>query len=465
MPSGLSSIAVLPFVNMSADAEQEYFCDGMAEEIINALTKIDGLRVVARTSTFQFKGQALDLREVGKKLAATTVLEGSVRKAGDRLRVSARLIQVSDGSHMWSDTYDRQVDDVFAIQDEVSQAIRDVLRVKLLPAADTASPARPTEDMEAYRLYLQGPHHFHKHTEDGWAQAVDAFSRAIARDPSYAQPHVGLATTLWWTAFSGSTSPHEAYPKARRAALHALAIDESIGDAHSALAAVKTQYDWDWAGAKVEFNRAMELAPRSTDTLQAYSVYLLNLGWLDEAIAVTKREIELDPLFVKAHQDLGYEYYLARRFDESEAQLTATVELDPHHPPTYLCLAFTYLAQGRIVEAIAVTDRGSNLVGESPIYEAVRGWAYARGGRVEEARAILNRLEGEALRQHVSSVNLAWLHTGLGDSEKALDCLDRAYHERAVMLISLPTFLGWDPLRSDPRFHDLLRLMNFPQQP
>ena len=241
-------IAVMPFANMSADPEQEYFCDGMAEELINALTKLDDLRVVARTSTFQFKGQALDLREVGRKLGATTVLEGSVRKSGNRLRVTAQLISVADGYHLWSERYDRQMEDVFAIQDDVSQAIVDVLRVKLLPASAPPVADRYTEDVHAYQLYLQGRHHWHKHTEDGYARSLDCFTRAIARDPSYAQPYVGLAHLYLWTGFLGSSPASEAYPKAKESALKALQLDETIGDAHSALGFVLTQYEWDWTG-------------------------------------------------------------------------------------------------------------------------------------------------------------------------------------------------------------------------
>ena len=357
------SIAVLPFANMSADPEQEYFCDGMTEELINALTKVDDLRVVARTSAFQFKGQALDLREVGRKLGVTTVLEGSVRKAGNRLRVTAQLIGVADGYHLWSERYDRQMEDVFAIQDDVSQAIVDVLRVKLLPTSATPVAERHTEDVEAYQLYLQGRHHWHKHTEEGYARSLDCFTKAIARDARYPQPYVGLANLYLWTGFLGSLSASEAYPKAKEAALRALELDETIGDAHSALGFVLTQYEWDRTGAEAAFKRAIELAPHSIDALQSYSVYLMNLGPIDEAVDLIKREIELDPLFAKAHQDLGYAYYVARRFGEAEARLRATIDLDPYFPTTYLVLGFVYVAQGRIDQAVATLERGADLAG------------------------------------------------------------------------------------------------------
>ena len=323
------SIAVLPFANMSADPEQEYFCEGLAEELIDALARLDGLRVVAHTSAFQFRGKGHDLRQIGEKLKVKTVLEGSVRKAGNRLRINAQLINAEDGYHLWSERYDRQMEDVFAIQDEVSQAIVDVLRVKLLPTSTTPVAERHTEDVEAYQLYLQGRHHWQKHTEEGYARSLDCFTKAIARDARYAQPYVGLANLYLWTGFLGSSSASEAYPKAKEAALKALELDETIGDAHSALGFVLTQYEWDWAGAQAAFKRAIELAPHSIDALQSYSVYLMNLGPIDEAVDLIKREIELDPLFAKAHQDLGYAYYVAGRFDEAEAQLRATIDSRP----------------------------------------------------------------------------------------------------------------------------------------
>ena len=457
----MPSIAVMPFANMSADPEQEYFCDGMAEELINALTKLDDLRVVARTSAFQFKGQALDLREVGRKLGVTTVLEGSVRKAGNRLRVTAQLIGVADGYHLWSERYDRQMEDVFAIQDDVSQAIVDVLRVKLLPTSATVAE-RHTEDVKAYQLYLQGRHHWHKHTEDGYARSLDCFTKAIARDPRYAPPYVGLAYLYLWTGFLGSSSASEAYPKAKDAALKALELDEAIGDAHSALGFVLTQYEWDWTGAEAEFKRAIELAPHSIDALQAYSVYLMNLGPIEEAISLIKREIELDPLFAKAHQDLGYAYYVARRFDEAETQLRATIDLDPHFPTTYLCLGFVYVAQERLDQAVATLEHGADLAGGSPSYLATLAGAYARKGHTDTALEILRRLEAGAPDQPVSPVFLSWVHIALGDTGAALDCLDRAYDERSSMMISLSSFLWWAPLRAEPRFQALVRRMNYP---
>ena len=248
----LPSIAVLPFTNMSADPQQEYFCDGMAQEIINALTKLDNLRVVARTSAFQFKGQALDLRDVGKKLAVTSVLEGSVRKAGNRLRVTAQLINVSDGYHLWSERYDRSLDDVFAIQDDVSQAIVDVLRIKLLRDSRSQAPRTRPVDVETYQLYLKGRHHWNQQSQSGFAKAIDCFEKAIDRDPRYASAHVGLAQSYLDVGFLESAPPGEVYPKAREAARTALALDPSNGDAHSALAGVLGMYEWNWGRAEEE---------------------------------------------------------------------------------------------------------------------------------------------------------------------------------------------------------------------
>ena len=382
------SIAVLPFANMSADLEQEYFCDGMAEEIINALTKLGDLRVVARTSAFQFKGQAVDLREVGKKLGVTTVLEGSVRKAGNRLRVTAQLINVADGCHLWSEHYDRQLQDVFDIQDEVSETIVDVLRVKLLPAATTSAVGTRTDDLEAYQLYLQGRHYWNQHTQEGYERAVECFGKAIDHDVSYAMPHVGLADSYSWMGYVESARPIDVYPKARDAAQKALALDESIGEAHAALGTVLTMYDWEWRRAEAAVRRALELAPQSTVALEACQVYLGNLGRVDEAIALAEREIALDPLWPKAHQGLGYWHYLARRFDEAEVQLDKARDLDPHFAHTEACLGFLYVAQGRFDQAVAALDRAAELAAGSPAYLSFLGWAHGIGGNADKAREI-----------------------------------------------------------------------------
>ena len=463
--SDVPSIAVLPFANMSADPEQEYFCDGMAEEIINALTKLGDLRVVARTSAFQFKGQAVDLREVGKKLGVTTVLEGSVRKAGNRLRVTAQLINVADGYHLWSERYDRQLQDVFDIQDEVSGTIVDVLRVKLLPGAAPAAVGTRTDDLEAYQLYLQGRHYLNQHIQSGYAKAVECFDKAINRDAGYAMPHVGLADAYAWMGYVESARPIDVYPKARDAAEKALELDESIGEAHAALGMVLTMYDWEWSRAEVEVTRALELAPQSAASLEACIVYFGNLGRFDEAFTLAKRAVEIDPLWPKAHQNLGYYYYLARRFDEAEVQLNKARDLDPHFPHTHACLGFLFIAQERFDRAVTALDQAAELAAESPAYLAFLGWAYGAGGDADKAREILQRVEVMSQDQYVSPLYSSWVHIGLGETGAALDCLDRAYEERASILITLPTWLMWDPLRSDPRFQAFFRRMRFPETP
>ena len=456
---------MLPFTNMSADPEQEYFCDGMAEEIINALTKIGDLRVAARTSAFQFKGQALDLREVGQQLGVTTVLEGSVRRSGNRLRVTAQLINVADGYHLWSERYDRQMQDVFDIQDEVSESIVDVLRVKLLPAATLVAPRTRTDDLEAYQLYLQGRHHLNQHTQRGYAKAVECFGEAISHDAGYALPYAGLADSYSLMGLIESARPSDVYPKARGAAEKALELDESSGDAHAALGTVLTMYDWEWGRAEAEVRRALELAPRSTASLEAGIVYFGSLGWLDEAITLAQREIEVDPLGPKAHQNLGYLYCVARRFDDAELQLNKARDLDPHFAHAHATLGILYVGQGRFDEAVAAVDRAAELGAGSPLYVSFLGWAYGTGGEVDKAQEIVARLDATSRDQYVSPAYLAWVHAGLGDTDSALDCLDRAYEERASFLIYLPTFPGFDPLRPDPRFQALLRRMNFPETP
>ena len=460
--SEVPSIAVLPFADMSPGKDQDYFCDGLTEELIDAFARLDNLRVVGRTSSFQFRGRGHDLREIGEKLGVTTVLEGSVRKAGSRLRINAQLINTTDGYHMWSERYDRQLEDVFGVQDDVSRAIVDVLKVKLLPAATREPRTRPTKDMQAYQLYLQGRHHWNEHSQSGYDRALEYFDKAIERDPTYPMPHVGRAHSYLEMGFFESAPPIEVYPKAKEAALKALALDESNGDAHSALGGVLWMHDWNWDDADEEFRRALELAPQSIVVLQAYGLYQFNLRRPEAAITNAERQLALDPLSIWAHHSLGVSFYAAHRFDEAEAQFKATIERAPHFLMTHAMLGLTYLEWERSDQAVTVFERAADLAGASPLYLSVLGYASALTGNADRARDILQRLDRMSVDRYVAPSYESWIHTALGDTDSALDCLDRAYEERAPMLVALPWFVGWDPLRADPRFQALLQRMNFP---
>jgi TolB-like protein len=329
------SIAVLPFTNLSGDKEQEYFCDGMAEEIINALTHVEGLRVVARTSAFFFRDKEIDIREIGRKLNVGSVMEGSVRKAGNRIRITTQLINVADGYHLWSEKYDRNVgelccpEDIFAIQDEISLAIVEKLKVKLLGEEKVALVKRYTDDLEAYNLYLKGRYFWYKRTREAILKGLEYFHQAIEKDPTYALAYAGIADCYNMLGFFDYLSPKEAFPKAKAAAAKALEIDGTLAEAHSSLAEVKTYYDHDWLGAEREFQRAIELNPSYSTAYQWYGEYLALMGRHDESIIMGKRALEVDPLSPIVSTNLAGFYWLARQYDEAIERYQKVLEMEP----------------------------------------------------------------------------------------------------------------------------------------
>ena len=315
----LASIAVLPFADLSPDRDQEYFCDGMTEEIIDALAKVNGFRVVARTSSFAFKGKQQDIREIGKKLNVATVLEGSVRKDGNRLRVTAQLNSVADGYHLWSETYERELKDVFTVQDEISRAIVDTLQLKL--ASSARQPRPPSENVEAYDLYLQGRYHWSRWRSEGAERAIEYFQQAIQKDPNYAAAYSGLADSYAWMGFFGALPPNEAMPKARQAALKALALDDTLAAAHTSLGYVKSLHEFDWPGAEREFKRALQLNAGDSDAHFGYGItYLAPMGRLDEAVREMQTARDLDPLSPITNTYLGLAYqFVGNRTDAAFA--------------------------------------------------------------------------------------------------------------------------------------------------
>ncbi len=454
------SIAVLPFSNMSADPEQEYFCDGIAEEIINALTHVESLRVVARTSAFAFKGEKLDIRDIGSKLNVETILEGSVRKAGPHLRITAQLVNVDDGYHLWSERYDRQMENIFEIQDEIAGTIVDKLKVKLIGVSKTRLVKRYTDNLEAYNLYLKGRHLLDKMTPEALTKSIEYFQQAIERDPNYALAYAGLSESYLWLGFMEFISPKEVYPKAKEAALKALEIDDTMVEAWASLASVKSYFDWDWAGAEKEFKHAVELNPNSAIPHNQYGLYLANIGRFDEAVAMTARALELDPLSARWTQSLGYYYFLWGKQDEAIGQLQNAIELDPSFPFAYWNLGAVYLQKRLYEEAIPEFQKAETLSGGAPFFKVGLAYAYGVAGRRDEAIKVLHQLEQPSKQTYVSSLWIVWIYTCLGEIDQAFQWLDKAYKERASMLVCTPTFPWLDPLRDDPRFHDLLRRMN-----
>ncbi|MFN2566009.1 MAG: protein kinase [Gemmatimonadaceae bacterium] len=455
----LRSIAVLPFVNMSADQENEYFSDGMTEELINELAQVEGLRVPSRTSAFRFKGKQQDIRTIADSLGVSAVLEGSVRRAGNRLKVTAQLINAADGYHLWSETYERETRDVFAIQEEIAEAIVRTLKVKLTGADRARLVRQDTPDPEAYNLYLKGRYHWNRRTEEALKTAIPYFEQAIAEDRTFALAHAGLGDSYTLLVRYGALPPREGMPKAKAAALAALAIDSALAEALTTLAYVRLHYDWDRVSAEREFERAVALNPGYATAHQWYARYLTAVGRFDDAVRAVRRAQDLDPLSVIITAAVGYAYYFARDYDRAIAQCRKALEFDPNFSRAHYNLGLVYEQKSMFGEAIAEFQRAVALSGNTPtpLYLAALGHAYARSGRRDDASKVLRELGELSKRRYVPPYHTAVVYVGLGETDRMFEWLKKAYDERSEWLVYLHVEPVFDSLRSNPRFADLVR--------
>jgi serine/threonine protein kinase/Flp pilus assembly protein TadD len=461
--SKIPSIAVLPFTNMSADPENEYFSDGLAEDLINALTNLGQLRVVSRTSSFAFRGKETDIREIGRKLSVDTVLEGSVRKAGKRLRITAQLVNVKDGYHLWSERFDREMEDIFAIQDEISQAIVDALKITLVGAAEGSKIRRPTENIEAYNLALRGRYFWSKRTERGLQKAIECYEQAIALDAGYAPAHVGLADCYCLLAAYHIKSPAESMPQARAAAATAMKLDPKLAEAWEAKGHVRLLDDWNWTEAEREYRKAVELNAAYATAHQRLALLLCLSGRFDDARQEIGRARELEPLSLIISADVGLVSYMARDFERALEQCLATLDTDPSFGVAHFIHGLTLEQLGRFEDAIAAFDRAKNNTGGIAVTLGALGHAHAKAGDADEARFLLEEAREMAERRFVSPYSLATIHLGLGETDAALDCLERAVREKSVWLIHLhmKTDPRLDSLRIHPRLDVLMKTAGF----
>ena len=450
------SIAVLPFVNLSADKNDEYLSDGMTEELINALARLPGLRVPGRTSCFAFKGktEADIFRKVGDQLHVDTVLEGSVRKAGEKLRVTAQLINVSDGYHLWSKDYDGDIKDIFTFQSNVAQRVVEALQINLGIEAVRALAKKPTENPEAHRLYLLGRYEFGKYSEAGWTSSIRYYEQALKLDPNYALAYCGLADT--YAYMGGVVMPSkEAVDKEKEFAQKALELDPELPEAHLSLACALGGA-FDWQNAQIEFDRAIELNPNLAWAYEIYAWFLGGLGRLDEAIAKDKKAIELDPLNSFFQSALAYFLYHARRYDDAIAQIKKTLELDPTSTMARHLLGCCFLWKGDTADAIAEFQR-SKIMMTGAWYQGLLGYAYAISGDRSKAEQIRRELEEMAKRQYVNSTAFAHIRLGLGEKEKALDWLEKSFQDRESACWYLKVDPIYDRVRNEPRFQAILK--------
>jgi serine/threonine-protein kinase len=449
-------IAVLPFADLSPHRDQEYFCDGLADEIINALTRIKELKVAARTSVFSFKGKDLDVREIGRQLGVATVLEGSVRKAADRIRITAQLVDVVDGYHLWSDQYDRNFEDIFAIQEEITLAIVDSLKINLIGEEKEHLIKHHTEDVEAYNLYLQGRQFWFKRTVEGIQKGMQCFRRSIEKDPNYALAHSGIADCYSNLGFY-FLAPGEAFPKALSAAQRAIELDDSLAEGHTSLAFVKEMYEWDWAGADREYKRAIELNPSYANAYHWYALYLGGMDRWVESMAEAKKAVDLEPLSTQFQLVFGVTLHQLRLYEQAVQEFRKAIERDPtFFPPHFFLGWWTYPEMGKFEEAIAQAQKAIELSGGASITRASLGYAYAMAGKAGEARGVLAELAEISKKTYVSPVAVAAIHARLGENDRAFEYLENAYAIRDHWMSFLKVMHMFDPLHEDPRFTVLL---------
>jgi len=443
---------VLPFANLSPEPEQDYFCDGITEDIINELTSIRDLNVVGRTSSFVFKNSRLDLREIGARLSAGTVIEGSVRKSGEMLRVSAQIIDSASGRALWSESFDRQTGEVFAIEDEIAGAIAGTLRVTL--AAKQSGERNGPHGFEAYALYLKGRHAWNRMTPAGFREAIELYSRAVALYPDYALPYCGLADTFSWLAMWGIRSPREMFPKAKQAALESLRLDPLLANAYTSLGVVLCHYDREWQDGTAMLRRAIELESSYSVGHHMLGLSLMFQGRLDDAVPVLRRALKLDPLSVRTNRTLGWAYYCLNVPEQAEKLMLQALAIDPDSPPTRFLMVEFYLHQGRDEEALAIAE---------PLLQAPPnsfGWgagaaALARNGRVSEASNSWTPWSGSRRLSASTCCRLRWHTQRRENIDRAFEYLAKSIEDGSPFSCCLLVDPMFEDLRADPRFNQL----------
>ena len=458
-------IAVLPFANISPSPSDEYFSDGMTEELIATLSRIKSLGVIARTSIIRYKGLTKSVVEIGRELHVGTVLEGSVRVAGKKLRITAQLIDAATEEHLWAETYDRNLEDAFAIQSDLAKRITKALKIRILQSETLRLEKKATGIPEAYSLYLKGRHALNTRTEKGLQDAIQHFESSIKHDSNFALAYTGLADAYSILASYSLEyiPPREGFPKAKTAAEKALSLDDHLAEAHASLGLVNFYYEWDWDGAEAELKKALELNPGYAQAHQYYADFVKSFGRFDEALGEMKNALALDPLSYSINTGIGHILYLSRQYDLAIDQYRKIVESDPAFVPARLWFGRPYMQKGMFKEAIEQSEEAVKLSKESTVSLATLGQAYASAGQRTEARKILDRLLERSKKQYVPSYWIALVQMSMGNKDEAFVRLEQAYHERSSWLVWAKVEPRFDPLRSDPRFISILtrmRLLN-----
>ncbi len=458
----MESLVVLPLENLSRDPEQEYFAEGMTEALITNLVKIGALRVISRTSAMRYKKTDKTLPQIARELNVDAVVEGTVQRFGKRLCISAQLIQASTDTHLWADSYERDLRNVLALQSEVAQAIAREVQVKLTPLDYARFGEVHPVDPEAYEAYLKGRYHWNRRSREGFGKAVQYFQQAITKDPAYAAAYAGLADALSIMGFWGLVPSDEGCGKAKRLALQALELDPSLAEAHASLAFATVHYDYDFLTAETEFERSIELNPRYATAHHWFGWCLAAMGRYEEGYTELKRAIRLDPHFSNMYFGLGFVYWHARRYDQAIQEFEKTLELDPDSAQAHWGLGCAYLCKSLHERAIAAHRKAVELSRDAPIAVVSLGDAYAAAGQSDDAYKILAQLKEVSKQRYVLPYFVGRIYAALGKRDEALHWLETAYHERDVWMVFSKTDPRLDDLRPDPRFQDLMRGMNFP---
>jgi TolB-like protein/Flp pilus assembly protein TadD len=457
-------LAVLPFKELSGDAEQEYFAEGLTEEMITQLGRLHprGLGVIARTSAMRYRQAAKGISEIGTELGVDYLLQGTVRRAADRIRITAQLVQVSDGTQIWAESYERGLADVFAIQRNVAESVARSLALELFPTTDRTLGSAALTDPAALEAYLRGRYHWHRLSEDGLQKSVAYFQLAIEKDPKFALAFSALAEVQILVAFIGLLPSSDVIPQARQATLQALAINEDLAEAHASLASINKNFDWDWVSAEKEYRRSIELNPNNANARWGYADLLSALGRADEAMDEIQRAKELDPFSLVVNVQISWTLYMAREYARSKEQSLKTIEMEPEFAAAHYSLGLALEQSGKTHEAILAFEKARDGSAGNSIGIAGLGHAYSRGGRREDARAILEDLNRSSAVRYISPYAFAIVHAGLDENDLAMGSLEKAFELHDVWLVWLKRDPRFESLHLDPRFMSLIAKMNFP---
>jgi eukaryotic-like serine/threonine-protein kinase len=458
----IHSLAVLPFENAGGEVEDEYLSDGITGNLINTLATLPKLRVMAQSTVFRYKGRKIDPQVIGRELNVRAVLTGRIMHVGGSLRIGTELVDVATGSQLWGAQYNRKRDDIFVVQDEISNEISGKLRLQLTRAEKKRLTKHHTENAEAYRLYLQGRHYWNMWTEEGFYRAIDYFQQAIEKDPSYALAYTGVADSYVLLGWNSHLPPKEVFPKGKAAAMTALQLDPDLPEAHASLGALLWLHDWRWDEAQMEFKRSLELDPTYATANHWYAEYLMTMGKHAEVMARMKKGQELDPLSLIINVAVGWAFYFDRRYDEGIEQLRRTAEFDPSYPVTYWILGLLLRKTGRYELAMTEGEKAVKLSGGSPMMRAALAHTFGESGRTNEAVQTLDELTELAKHRYVAPHFFAGIHIGLGENDRAMEYLEKSYEEHCHWLIYLHIDPSVDGLRDNSRFQSLLRRVGLP---